>query len=122
MKCFNHANADAVGICKSCGRGLCRDCVAQVGLSCSCRGECESVVAAMDELVQRGRSAYQKSSATQLRSGVVIILLGALFLFVGVATWSGERTGWNFFMIGAGALFSVLGFSSVYSAIRLRQK
>lgn len=26
MKCFNHEDKDAVGICVSCKKGLCRDC------------------------------------------------------------------------------------------------
>ncbi len=72
MKCFNHPNADAVGVCKSCGRALCRDCIAEVGLSCSCKGRCESIVGVMNDLVERGRTAYQKSSATQMRSRVLI--------------------------------------------------
>lgn len=65
MKCFNHASVDAVSVCKSCGRGLCRDSIAEVGLSCSCKGDCEQVVATMNDLVARGRTAYQKMSGAQ---------------------------------------------------------
>ena len=122
MKCFNHPNTDAVGLCQSCGRGLCRDCVTEVGLSCSCKGQCEAIVAAKNELVERGRTAYQKSSAMQLRSGILIVLLGGLFLFFGVASLGGERSTFNYFLLGAGALFATLGLSSIYSAIRLKQK
>ena len=122
MKCFNHPGTDAVGVCKSCGRGLCRECVAEVGLSCSCKGECEGVVAAMNELVERGRIAYQKSSAMQMRSGILVILLGGLFLFFGIASFSGERSIWNYFLLGTGVLFTILGLSSIYSAIRFKQK
>src|SRR5262245_7551292 len=38
MKCFNHAQADAVGVCANCGKGLCSGCVtrSQSGkISCS---------------------------------------------------------------------------------------
>ena len=27
MKCFNHHERDAFGICKTCGKGLCLDCI-----------------------------------------------------------------------------------------------
>src|SRR3954466_5832895 len=103
MKCFNHSSVDAVGVCRSCGRALCRDCITEIGLSCSCKGRCEAVVETMNDLVERGGTAYQKSSATQMRNGVLIILLGALFLVFGV--WGGEGAPWNYFFLAAGVLF-----------------
>src|SRR5437762_5766948 len=120
MKCFNHPNVDAVGICKSCGRGLCRECIAEVDLACSCKGRCKVVVETMNDLVERGSTAYQKSSAIQMRNGILIILLGALFLFFGI--WGGAETPWNYFFLAAGALFSLLGFSAIFAAIRLNKK
>ncbi len=35
MKCFNHTDRDAVGQCKSCGKGLCKDCFQQNGGICN---------------------------------------------------------------------------------------
>ncbi len=75
----------------------------------------------MNDLVERGRTAYQKSSAMQMRNGILIMLLGALFLFFGF--FGGiQHSIWNYFYLGAGALFEVLGLSSIYSAIRFKQK
>ena len=122
MKCFNHSSVDAVGVCRSCGRALCHECITEVGLSCSCKGQCESVVAAMNDLVERGRTAYQKSSATQMRSGVFVVLLGGLFLFFGIVSSRSERSTWDYFLLGVGLLFTLLGLSTVFSAIRLKQK
>ncbi|MBP7275989.1 MAG: hypothetical protein KBA51_07280, partial [Kiritimatiellae bacterium] len=31
MKCFNHEDRDAVGTCKSCGKGVCRECAVDMG-------------------------------------------------------------------------------------------
>lgn len=53
MKCFNYSEIDAVAICKSCGRGLCPQCVMEVGPSCSGKDRCEANVASMNELIQR---------------------------------------------------------------------
>ena len=59
----------------------------------------------MNDLVERGRTAYQKSSATQMRSGVFVVLLGGLFLFFGIVSSSGERSTWDYFLLGVGLLF-----------------
>jgi hypothetical protein len=120
MKCFYHPNVDAVGVCKSCGRALCRDCITEVGLSCSCKGRCESVVATMNDLVVRGGSAYQKSGALQIRNGILITLLGGLFAVPGFL--NGDNSPWTYFMIGAGIIFAIMGLSSIYSGVRFKQK
>jgi hypothetical protein len=74
----------------------------------------------MNDLVERGRTAYQKSSATQLRNGILIVLLGMLFLFFGI--WGGGGAPWNYFFLAAGVLFGFLGLSAVLAAVRLKQK
>jgi hypothetical protein len=74
----------------------------------------------MNDLVERGRTAYQKSSATQMRNGVLIILLGTLFLVFGI--WGGEGAPWNYFFLAAGVLFSFQGISAILAAIRFKQK
>jgi hypothetical protein len=35
MKCFNHIDREAVGQCKNCGKGLCKDCFQQNGGVCN---------------------------------------------------------------------------------------
>ena len=121
MKCFNHSIADAVGVCRSCGRALCRECIAEVGLSCSCKGRCETVVAAMNDLVERGTTAYRKVGLATLRQGIVIVLFGGLFLFIGIAE-SGGRGYFGYFMLGVGVLCTVLGLSGIAYGVRLKQK
>jgi hypothetical protein len=123
MKCYTHRDIEAVAVCRSCGRALCRECVTEVGLSCSCKGRCESVVAAMNELVERGRTAYQKTSVLQHRNGVFIILLGVAFLALGVIDLSrGEASEWTYFVFAAGVLFAGMGVSSLIAARRFREK
>ena len=55
MKCYTHHAVDAVGLCKSCSRGVCPDCAAEVGRSIACRGECEEKVRALDALIERNQ-------------------------------------------------------------------
>ncbi len=55
-----------------------------------------------------------------MRNGILIILLGALFLFFGV--WGGAGAPWNYFFLAAGVLFGFLGLSAIVAAIRFKQK
>lgn len=123
MKCFNHPTVDAVASCKSCCRGLCRDCIAEVGRSCSCRNRCEEDVAALNDLFERGRTVYQKTSAAYFRSGIFISLLGVLFLFLGIFSMAGENhTGWSYFLLFVGIVFAGWGLSFFVSAYKMNQK
>jgi hypothetical protein len=123
MKCFYHPSVDAVASCKSCCRGLCRECIAEVGLSCSCRDRCETDVATLNDLVQRGRTAYLKTSATYFRTGLFTLLLGVLFAIPGVvAVSSGRRGVWGYFFLASGILFMGMGFSYFVSGKRMKQK
>ena len=46
MKCYNHHDRDAFGICKSCGKGLCLDCLkeTEMGLVCKDSSHCEELL------------------------------------------------------------------------------
>ncbi len=41
MKCYFHRQADAVGLCRACSRGLCPECAAEVSTVLACRNRCE---------------------------------------------------------------------------------
>ena len=123
MKCFNHSTVEAVGICRSCGRSLCHDCITEVGLSCSCKNRCESVVATMNDLVERGATAYQKSSMLQLRNGIFVLLLGIVFISLAVLRFTkGDVSEWTYFFLAAGVLFAGLGVVALIGAKRFREK
>lgn len=110
MKCYNHSAVDAVSVCKSCCRALCHDCVAEVGLSCSCRDRCEEDVQALNDLLERGRTAYQTSSAAYAGSGgmaAIIGILAILFAIYGLVT-EGKRE-LSLFLFVVGAAFAVYG-------------
>ena len=44
MRCYYHQDRDAVGLCKSCGKGLCADCQTDLGQGLACKGRCEARV------------------------------------------------------------------------------
>lgn len=47
MNCFYHPTAVAVGTCKSCNKGLCRECAVDLGKGLACKGRCEEDVKAV---------------------------------------------------------------------------
>ncbi|HUJ11496.1 MAG TPA: hypothetical protein VL171_15895 [Verrucomicrobiae bacterium] len=122
MKCFYHPTVDAVGICKSCNRGLCPDCIANVGTSCSCKNRCEADVAAINEMLQRGRTAHQKTSSTYLRSGIIMALIGVVFVLFGLGNLNDpESSGSGRFFLVFGILVLGLAGSFFVTARRFRQ-
>lgn len=44
MKCYYHRDRDAIGTCKSCGRGLCDECHVALDKGLACRERCEQDV------------------------------------------------------------------------------
>lgn len=59
MKCFNHAETDAVDFCKSCGRGLCRDCACDVSGIASCKGQCETDIQKRRALLRQAEDMHK---------------------------------------------------------------
>jgi uncharacterized membrane protein YidH (DUF202 family) len=77
----------------------------------------------MNDLVERGRTAYQKQSVLQFRNGIFIILLGVVFIALALVRFSsGDASEWTCFYLAAGVLFAGLGVVSLIAARRFRQK
>jgi hypothetical protein len=79
VKCFSHSTANAVGVCKHCNKGLCRECAVEAAGSLSCRGPCEEQVALINRLTLQAGASYAKTSKAYLRSTVVYLILGVVF-------------------------------------------
>ena len=82
MKCFNHAESDAVAICSYCGKGLCADCACspekrRVTCSTRCTEAISRADRAMQTLFQQGRRNAQ-ASAIYCFLGTALSAAGAL--------------------------------------------
>jgi hypothetical protein len=121
VKCFYHHEQDAVGGCKSCGKGLCPECAVDLGKGLACSGRCEAQVRALIALIDQnaetaGKTVRLLRSARQTHfwTAALYIALGA-----GFASWgllSEEMLG---FAVVLGGLFLVYGLFSITSALRL---
>ena len=98
MKCYEHLSDDAVGLCLSCGRGLCRACAAEVVRGLACRGRCEErvrlLLKAQDVSIEGLAHAMTQSDRllSLLRKGSVglagfILVLGVGFAAFGHSYW-----------------------------------
>ena len=80
MECFAHQDSPAVGICKSCGKAVCRSCTQDLGFAIACSKVCAEEAAALNEMNQRAKRIYGIGAAPRkLPSGVIMWGLFAVF-------------------------------------------
>jgi hypothetical protein len=96
MRCFYHEDREAVGSCKSCGKGLCRECAVDLTKGLACRGHCEADAQALIQLIDRNiqlSSTASRSFQTNRRSrsvvGIFHITIGILFVIFGIRDFQG---------------------------------
>ena len=106
MNCFYHEAQVAVGTCKSCGKGLCRECAVDLTKGLACRGRCEADTQALIQLIDRNIGLAATTSRTiqqgrRLRFGAggFHLVFGLLFVAFGVRNY--ERIGSLFIIMGS---------------------
>ena len=102
MNCFKHHSSSAVGICKSCGKGLCRACAADTGVGLACLNSCEDNVAILGRMISNNARVMRAADAQVRSSALFGVVMGAAFL--GFAWWS--YNGGNVFLA---IVFGVFG-------------
>jgi len=122
MKCYVHADHDAVGVCKSCQKGLCRECAVDLGKGLACRGSCEDEAQRLIQFIESnmrlapvGGKVWHGHGSNLLLSAIACIVLGAVF-----AIW-GSMSGPQFsFIIVVGVVLSGWGILQAVQALRVR--
>ena len=120
MKCFYHRDRDAVGSCKSCGKGLCSECAVDLGKGLACHGRCEedakAVIALIDQNIKMSPKAVKLLDVgRRARTGTATFnfVMGAIFVL-----WGLSDTDRFMFLIIIGVWF--LGFGA-FSIIQCRR-
>ncbi|WP_345552560.1 hypothetical protein [Microbulbifer aestuariivivens] len=116
MKCYYHRDIEAIGICKSCQKGLCEKCAVDISPGLACINSCEEEVSSLNEVLERSKSAYQKTGSAYRRNGLSMLLAGLVFLLIGVLPIiiSGEYG--SSFIALLGLIFLLWSFFSYRSA------
>jgi hypothetical protein len=119
MRCFYHHDQEAIGVCKSCGKGLCAECAVDLGKGLACRGHCEADAEAVIQLIgqnvrhmdvveralQGRRSVLRQNSSTRYATGLFMAVAGAIFTIFGAANL--ERFAFSFALGFACLVFGV---------------
>ena len=91
MKCYTHQDREAVGICKSCGKGLCCECAVDMAKGLACRGQCEDDTARLIALIEQnvqlsplGRNVMGNVRKNTFVQATFLLVAGLLFLLTGL--------------------------------------
>jgi len=82
MNCFKHREKPALGVCKSCGKGLCEECLQEVPNGLSCKGECEGRVAIIGKMVDDYPRTLGAARNLLRRNAVLYMTLGSISLLI----------------------------------------
>lgn len=82
MKCFNHKEIDAVGICKYCQKGLCHDCLVEMPYGITCQGRCEAEITELYRMIQQSKQDRMTTSRTYIQTSLWLGTIGFIFLVV----------------------------------------
>jgi Flp pilus assembly protein TadB len=118
MRCFYHQEVEAIATCKNCGRGLCAGCAVDVGNGLACPNRCEDEVRALNRVIARNKTAYQKTSGAYVHIAMFYGLVGVAFLVAGVTDWRG--LGWV--LTPAGIIFLLAGLLHFLTGRRFQRE
>jgi hypothetical protein len=111
MRCYTHTDADAIGTCKSCQRGLCTRCAVDVEPGLACRDKCETAVRELNRLTDWSVRLMESPThgipsvrSVARRAALFNLALGVVFL-----GWGALRTPRLWFLIAIGACFLAFG-------------
>lgn len=86
MKCFNHREADSVGMCKACQKAVCPSCLIDTGRGLACSDECATEVHELNAIVDKSKRIYSIGTKPRLLpTGILMyFMFASLFFFWGV--------------------------------------
>ena len=84
MICYQHKESQSIGICKSCGKGVCSECVIGLSKGIACSEECEKDARELVEMNERGKKIYGIGGyrTNKIASGVWIWVLLSIVMWI----------------------------------------
>ena len=95
MQCFVHHEVAAVGICRTCGKGICPACAREIDKGIVCSEACAQFVTDNQAIVDRAKRVYSIGVKSKIplgawffgTMGVVMLGIAALFLWTDPHGW-----------------------------------
>lgn len=116
MKCFNHETREAVGLCKHCSKGLCRDCYSDLGHGLACKNTHEREVENINSLIENNKRAYEAHPRNKFLMPIFYLFMGTSFMIFGFKMGFDSLT----FILGIG--FVVCGIVMLINSNKLSSK
>lgn len=116
MKCFNHSKTDAIGICKSCNKGICLKCCAELIDGLACKNSCEDKVNLINAMLNRNEKIITTSNKQIKYAGYAEISFGILFFSAGIIFIIAKQWAVGTFLMTLGLVFII---SSIF---KIRKK
>jgi len=76
MNCFNHRDVPAIGLCKSCAKALCGECISERIHGLACKGSCESRVDMISGMLDSNSQVMRAARSQVKTSGVISVIIG----------------------------------------------
>ena len=115
MRCFNHADVDAVGLCRACAKGLCHDCATDLSFGLACKDKHEPEVHASHNLLERSKNLLQTNMRAKYLAPVVFGISGLVFISNGTGLFHGPGSSpLDPFQIILGATFFVFALALTF--------
>ncbi len=105
MKCFRHPDLDALGICRSCFKGLCGLCVVDVGNGIACKNSCEQSVGLLNSQIAQAKgyatanpAIYAFTASLAMAAGFYVMHSSAMLgsTLIALAAFLLGLSGWLF--------------------------
>ena len=84
MLCFNHPDRQAIGVCRACQRGICKECTADLGHGLACKGKHEADVENLEHIVRQSTRIYAVTPKTRNAGPLFFGFMAAVFTVFGL--------------------------------------
>src|ERR1700754_5218074 len=105
MECFAHPNVLAIGVCKSCSKGVCRACAIPVDRGLACTEQCKPFA----ELLSRLQVASINNVGLYTIQRFAQPLIALVFLVTGFyLLFNYKNDPFSWFVLAAGGVFAIV--------------
>jgi hypothetical protein len=117
MECFVHPSAPAVGLCKSCGKGVCRSCAIPVNRGLACSEACRPFAESLSRLQVASINNVGLYSVQRFAQPLIALVFLATGFYL-LSVYPSDAFTW--FVLAAGAVFALVSAATWYRFVRQR--
>jgi hypothetical protein len=109
MECFAHMGATAIGVCKSCGKAICRECARDLGFAVACSERCVTLASEVESMNAKAKQIYAVGGRKRMPNISLIMFTVFGLLFAGYGAYNTfVRNDFDFIGLGMGSAFLLL--------------